>query len=179
LTQTDQKGQLRPEQDKITSKEEPLIPTAFPKGPRNLQLRRRRRSVTGSSDVVGVQGAFRVVSQADLNFASNFSLPNSVPTVVLRGKMSQGDPIYGICLPRVGFGVVFFGLGLATLVAILIAAFLAYAHYSVQHYKGQVQQHLSNCSATIAANGAMSGHPSMPMPLPHQVLPMVILKKIW
>jgi len=168
---------LREEKDKITSKEEPLIPTAFPKGPRSLS--RKRRSVSGSSDVIGVQGAFRVVSQADLNFALNTSVPSSVPTVVLRGKMSHGEPIYGICLPRVGFSVVFFGLGLATLVAILIAAFLAYAHYSVQHYKGQVTQHLSTCSAQLSANGTMSGHPSMPMPLPHQVLPMVILKKIW
>lgn len=110
------------------------------------------------------------MSQADLNFAMNTNATNAFqqsPTTVLRGKMSSGDPIYGICLPRVGFGVVFFGLGLATLVAILIAAFLAYAHYTVNHYKGQQP-----------AEG-MQSLPQMPMPLPYQIFPMVILKKMW
>lgn len=82
---------------------------------------------------------------------------------------SSSDPIYGICLPRVGFGVVFFGLGLATLVSILIAAFLAYAHYAVLHYKPQ--------------SGQGQGQGMTPHPRQYQqqqpVFPMLILKKMW
>jgi hypothetical protein len=70
--------------------------------------------------------------------------------------------IHGICLPRLGFGIVFFGLGLATLVAILIAAFLAYAHYRALIYRKESQQ-----------NVPYPGLASRP------VFPMVILRKMW
>ncbi len=141
----------------------------FPKGPRSL---RQRRSVTGSTDTIGVQGSFRVISQADLNFALNTSAPVAQPTEVLRGRMrSTEDLIYGICLPRLGFGLIFFGLGVAVLVAILIASFLAYAHYSIHH--------LQTCQRKRRASGPM---PNMTMaPQPGQVLPfpVVIFRKMW
>lgn len=136
----------------------------FPKGPRSL---RTRRAVAGSSDTIGVQGSFRVVSQADLNFALNSTAPTAQQTVVLRGKMRSDDLVYGICLPRLGFGLVFFGLGVAVLVAILIASFLAYAHYSIHHLQTAQQKH--RCDVDMAVQG------------PPQVLPfpIVIFKKMW
>ena len=149
-----------------TERDDSLISvSSFPKGPRSLRV---RRSVSTGSDVIGVQGAFKVVSQADLNFAINSNSTQQQPSAsVFRGRMSPPEElIHGICLPRLGFGVVFFGLGLSTLVAILIAAFLAYAHYRAVAYqksRGRDPQH------SISHPGLTS----------HPVFPMVILRKMW
>lgn len=153
----------------ITSKRSPV----FPKGPRSLRF---RRSVPGPSDTIGVQGSFRVVSQADLNFALNSSSTSTQPTVVLRGRMRQDDLVYGICLPRLGFGVIFFGLGVATLVAILIASFLAYAHYSLHHLQmNQQQKRRESMSATATGPMTNMGMNS-PQTLP---FPIIIFRKMW
>ncbi|CAL8114210.1 unnamed protein product [Orchesella dallaii] len=160
------------EDDSLSAEKAAVTPlkTMFPKGPRSL---RRRRSVSGSTDTIGVQGTFRVVSQADLNFAMNATTPSTQPTVVLRGKMRSEDLVYGICLPRMGFGLIFFGLGVAVLVAILIASFLAYAHYSIHHLQMHQQKHRS-----AVIEGPMA---SLPMAPPPQVLPLpiIIFKKMW
>ncbi|ODN03491.1 RNA-binding protein 12B [Orchesella cincta] len=159
------------EDDSLSAEKAAASPlrTMFPKGPRSL---RRRRSVSGSTDTIGVQGAFRVVSQADLNFALNATTTQSQPTVVLRGKMRSEDLVYGICLPRMGFGLIFFGLGVAVLVAILIASFLAYAHYSIHHLQ------MSQQKRSGVSGGPMA---SLPMAPPPQVLPLpiIIFKKMW
>lgn len=156
------------EDDSLSAEKAAVRRPVFPKGPRSM---RQRRSVPGSTDTIGVQGTFRVVSQADLNFALNGSVPDTQPTVVLRGKMRQTDDlVYGICLPRMGFGLIFFGLGVAVLVAILIASFLAYAHYSLHH--------MQTSQRKMGANGPM---PGMSIPPQSQVLPfpVVVFRKMW
>ena len=85
----------------------------------------------------------------------------------------SGDTVYGICLPRFGFGLVFFGLGLATLVAILTAIFLAYAHYVI---KSNNQQKNIESYPTAAPPAPTNMHTFQGY---QNAFPIVILRKMW
>ncbi|CAG7720841.1 unnamed protein product [Allacma fusca] len=141
----------------------PVEVPVFPKGPRKLRF---RRSISSNNGIIGIEGAFKVISEADLNFALNGSTNGHSQTAVLKGApmLRSKDTIYGICLPRLGFGIVFFGLGLATLVAILTAVFLAYAHYVI---KVSNRKSREGCPPNVHA---FTRH--------ENVLPMVILRKM-
>lgn len=104
---------------------------------------------------------FKVISEADVNFAWNRT---TIPPTVLKGRMHGNGVIYGICLPRIGFSVLFFGLGAAALVAILTALFLAYTYYSVHRY--------NNAMKMDPVMNREHFQPVIPMP-------MVLFRKLW
>jgi len=91
--------------------------------------RRRRRSEpdTDQGTELGVQSAYEVVSEVDLDFTPDLDEERQ-RIAVFQGKIHDEEDggLYGVCLPATGFSALFVLFSLLTVVSILVSGFVCY-----------------------------------------------------